>query len=101
MSYVKKRPDISLEEFLKEAKKVKAFKSKTGKSYEVVTVEGSMMHIIREHTGKPSPMNLEGVWNAYRKLDNFTTKNFAPYVVSRTHSPSLGLLIHLGLLERN
>ncbi len=44
-------------------------------------------------------MDLKGVYQAYQELNDYKTINFKPYV-PRTHSPALGLLIHLKLLKK-
>lgn len=103
MFYDKTNPDISLSDFRKKVAALTEFKSLTGKIYKVNLKEQqaennpNILHIVRE-TNNGWIMDLEGVLAAYKNLIDFKTKNFAPYVKSRTHSPSLGLLLSLKLL---
>ncbi|MEN5378776.1 hypothetical protein [Sphingobacterium kitahiroshimense] len=99
MKYTKTNPTIAYEEFYKIAKPVKHFKSLTGKEYDVQSVIGDEMKFLRVSTGEIWPMDLKGVHLAYCELTDFKTVNFKSYV-PRTHSPALGLLLHLGLLVR-
>lgn len=100
--FKKVTPIISEKEFIKRAKEVKKFLSvPKGKRYEVEAVNGNTMSFVRLDTDKKWEMDLSGLHKAYIKLDEAdfsNTKNFSPYV-KRTHSPSRGLLIHLGLIE--
>jgi hypothetical protein len=59
---------------------------------------GHTMFFERKTTGEIWNMDLKKVHQAYKELKDFKTKNFAPYV-PRRHSPALGLLLHVGLLE--
>jgi len=78
---------------------VTVFKGLRGQEYHVKNIEGSKMKFIRKSTGVEWPMDLEGVLRAYKELTDFRTVNFKPYV-PRTHSPALGLLLHLKLLSK-
>jgi len=99
MKYTKTNPTIGYEEFYEIAKPVKHFKSLTGKEYDVQSVIGDEMKFLRVSTGEIWTMDLKGVHLAYCELTDFKTVNFKSYV-PRTHSPALGLLLHLGLLVR-
>jgi hypothetical protein len=94
----KEDPYITLEVFKALLSSVKEFKSLTGKEYKVLDNDGSVMTFIRVSSGKKWEMNIEGVHRAYIKLKEFKTENFKPYV-PRTHSPALGLILHLRLLK--
>ncbi len=97
--YIKTNPNIKYLSFFNLAKEVKFFASLTGKEYEVIHIEGSKLSFVRISTNKPWKMDLNGVYQAYLELTDFKTINFKPYV-KRTHSPALGLLLHLGLLVK-
>lgn len=99
MKYIKTKPTISYEEFYRIAKPIKHFKSLTGKEYEVKSLVGDVMKFLRVSTGEIWSMDLKGVHLAYTELTEFKTLNFKSYV-PRTHSPALGLLLHLGLLVK-
>lgn len=99
MKYTKTKPAISFEEFYKIAKPVKHFKSLNGKAYDVQSVIDHKMKFLRVSTGEIWTMDLKGVHQAYCELTDFKTINFKPYL-TRTHSPALGLLLHLGLLVK-
>jgi len=75
------------------------FKSLTGKEYDVKLLDADEMKFVRVSTGEKWSMNLKGVHQAYLELTDFKTANFKTYV-PRTHSPALGLLLHLGLLKK-
>jgi hypothetical protein len=64
----------------------------------VKELNGNTMIFERKTTGEIWNMDLKKVHQAYKELKDFKTKNFAPYV-PRRHSPALGLLLHVGLLE--
>lgn len=96
--YIKTDPKINLEDFLAMVRPVRRFNSLKGKGYKVVTIDGSLMRLVREATGIEWPMDLTGVHREYLELTDFKTINFGPYV-PRRHSPALGLLLHLGLLK--
>lgn len=97
--YLKTRPNISCKEFLEAVKPVKTFLSLTGREYEVIRIDGSMLQFVRKSSGQKWSMDLTGVHRAYVDLADFKTANFRPYV-SRVHSPALGLLLHLKLLVK-
>ena len=97
MIYKKAQPEISYPDFLNLTRSLNAFKSLRGKQYDVVAIEGSQISFIRKSSGEKWKMDLKGVHKAYLELTDFKTVNFKTYV-SRTHSPALGLLLHLGLL---
>lgn len=100
MKYKKRLPIISLEEFLTRAREVKAFRSSTGRRYQVVYCENSIMAFKRldAKSQKPWEMDLQMIYMAYSELSSFPTENFRAYVPIR-HSPARGLLLHLKLLE--
>ena len=97
--YNKTQPDISIIHFIKKVGPVAAFNNLEGESYTVTAIEGTVMKFIRRQTGKEWPIDLRGVHKAYKELKDFKTENFKPYVPF-THSPALGLLLHVGLLKR-
>ncbi|WP_134089800.1 hypothetical protein [Olivibacter sp. XZL3] len=99
MQYIKAKPTISYADFYKLAHPINFLRSLTGKEYEVLSINENMMAFKRKSTGKQWTMGLIGVHQAYLKLIDFKTANFKPYV-PRTHSPALGLLLHLGLLQK-
>jgi hypothetical protein len=94
----KTQPNISFVEFMKLVKPVAAFTSVGGRPYLVKELTGNTMIFERKTTGEIWDMDLKKVHQAYKELKEFKTKNFAPYV-PRRHSPALGLLLHVGLLE--
>ncbi|MDR6734911.1 hypothetical protein [Sphingobacterium sp. 2149] len=99
MKFNKTNPTIAYEEFYYLVCSVDQFGSLTGKKYNVLSTENHVMSFLRVSTGKKWSMNLKEVHRAYLELTDFKTINFKPYV-PRTHSPALGLLIHLELLTR-
>ena len=99
MEYKKARPEISYLIFIKMVGPVAFFNSLEGEEYIVKKIVGSNLHFERKSTGKPWDMDLKEVLKAYKELKDFKTINFKPYV-PLTHSPALGLLLHLGLLKR-
>ncbi|WP_149304898.1 hypothetical protein [Pareuzebyella sediminis] len=98
--YTKTKPEITFLEFLQLARPIVSFSSKTGKPYRITKLEGTILFFIRESTEKEWSMDLEGVHQAYLELEDFKTVNFKPFVPI-THSPALGLLLHLKLLVGN
>lgn len=99
MIYTKTTPNISYDEFFKLIVPVKSFSSLTGKPYQVLKIEGSEMSFVRNTSGVQWKMDLKEVHQAYLLLTDFKTINFKTFV-KRTHSPALGLLLHLGLLVK-
>ena len=95
--YTKTNPSISFTTFMQMVNTVVSFTSLTGKPYRVIKLEDSILYFVREASGKEWSMDLKGVHKAYLELDDFKTVNFKPYVPI-THSPALGLLLHLKLL---
>lgn len=100
MRLTKTNPNITLENFTTLVKRVKTFESITGKVYVVNKLVGNTLFFTRQSTNKEWSVELNNVLDAYKNLTDFRTKNFAPFV-PRRHSPSLGLLIHVGLLSIN
>ncbi|WP_286897633.1 MULTISPECIES: hypothetical protein [Sphingobacterium] len=99
MKFNKTNPTIKYDKFYNLTKSVEFFKSLTGKEYGVKSLDANEMKFVRVSTGEKWSMNLKGVHQAYLELTDFKTVNFKPYV-PRTHSPALGLLLHLGLLKK-
>ena len=97
--YKKINQDIKYSTFFELVKDIKSFRSLIGKEYEVISIDGGVMSFVRKATGRIWKMDLKGVHRAYFELNDFKTKNFRPYV-PRTHSPALGLLLHVGLLKK-
>ena len=97
--YSKTNPTINFAEFIKAILQITNFKSLRGREYKVISVEDGVMNFIRLSSGKKWSMNLEKLLVAYKELKEFKTEAFRPYV-PRTHSPALGLLLHLDLLKK-
>lgn len=97
--YKKINPTISFIELKKLVEPVVFFNSVKGAEYVVEKLEGNTMHFIRKSSGKKWSMDLTEVLKAYKAITDFKTENFRPYV-PRTHSPALGLLLHLGLIRK-
>lgn len=95
--YKKTNPEISFIEFIKLVGPIANFNSLEGEEYIVTKLHGSVMHFIRKSSTKPWEMDLKDVLRAYKELKEFKTENFNPYV-PLTHSPALGLLLHLKIL---
>ena len=93
---IKTNPTINFEEFLSLVKGLKEFRSKTGRRYKVISLDGSMLSFLRE-TGEEWQMDLRKVHQAYIELSDFKTISFKPYV-PRRQSPALGLLLSNKLL---
>ena len=99
MNYTKTNPKISYSQFYNMVLPIKKFQSLRGKEYEVQSIENYVMEFVRVSTGEKWSMNLKGVHQAYLELTDFKTENFKAYV-PLTHSPALGLLLHLRLLKK-
>jgi hypothetical protein len=97
MKYTKTKPQISYQDFFNSVKSIETFNSLTEMQYDVIGINGSLMNFLRRSSGEKWKMDLKGVYKAYLGLKDFKTANFKPFV-PRTHSPALGLLLHLGLL---
>src|SRR5690606_37779195 len=97
MKYTKNDPEISYLNFYELATQVTHFNSITGQRYEVKSVQNDSMTFTRKSRNTTWSMDLKGVHKAYIELNDFRTANFASFV-PRTHSPALGLLLHLRLL---
>lgn len=97
--YKKTQPDVLYIDFLKLVGPVTSFMSVEGHEYIVKKIEGSKLHFVRTSTAKEWSMDLKQVLRAYKELREFKTASFKPYV-PLTHSPALGLLLHLKLLVR-
>jgi hypothetical protein len=95
--YQKTRPNISFIEFILLTGPVVSFNSIEGNEYVVKKLENTTMHFVRTSTDKSWKMDLRQVHKAYLELKDFKTEHFKPYV-PLTHSPALGLLLHLKLL---
>lgn len=78
---------------------VVSFNSLEGYEYVVQKLEGCKMVFKRQSTEEIWDMDLRQVHKAYLELKDFKTVNFKPYV-PLTHSPALGLLLHLKLLVK-
>lgn len=94
---IKTNPIIEFEQFLSLVKGLKEFKSKTGKRYKVISLDGSILSFLRE-TGEEWKLDLRKAHQAYLELQYFKTIDFKPYV-PRRQSPALGLLLTVGLLK--
>jgi hypothetical protein len=94
---IKTNSIIEFEQFLSLVKGLKEFKSKTGKRYKVISLDGSILSFLRE-TGEEWKMDLRKAHQAYLELQHFKTIDFKPYV-PRRQSPALGLLLTVGLLK--
>lgn len=98
-SYYKTNSKISYPEFLKLVTSLTTFSSIRGNNYKILSIKNEKMKFIRLSTNKEWMMNLEAVHTAYKELQIFRTTDFSPYM-ARTKSPALGLLLTLGLLEK-
>ncbi|MDO1514344.1 hypothetical protein Q2T41_16945 [Maribacter confluentis] len=97
--YTKTKPDIRFIEFMQLASPVVSFNSLEGNEYVVQKFKGTKIYFKRETTKQIWDMDLKQVHKAYLELKDFKTINFKPYV-PLTHSPALGLLLHLKLLVK-
>lgn len=97
--YRKTKPNITFIEFIQLASPIVSFNSLEGKEYEVQKLKRTTMIFVRKSTNKIWEMDLKQVHKAYLELKDFKTVNFKPYVPI-THSPALGLLLHLKLLVK-
>ena len=99
MSYTKKLPIISEQEFLEKASTIKEFSSPRGQRYKVLSVEGKIMKFKRldAKSGKSESFSLHAVYVAYDCIEEFLTENFEPFV-PRQHSPARALLLALKLI---
>lgn|GEM_PF-3203064 len=89
---------LTIQAFITLVKKIKSFDSITGKaSYYNCIVEGDVLHFIRKNTGKPRQINLNEAYAAYMKEQVINTIILRNYMRSRVYSPTLGLLIAMGL----
>lgn len=103
MKYIKIKTSVTKEQFLSQAQAVESFTSTNGKRYHVVSFNDGILKFLRLDGKKPEMewnMNLNRLYQAYKELDDFSTEKFREYVPIQ-HSPARGLLLHLGLLEKN
>lgn len=98
MIYKKLNPEITFDDFFKLSKTFKSFESLKGHKYLVKDWNNSIMTFERLSTNKVWKMDIRNVYQAYIELESFRTSDFKSYV-SRTHSPALGLILTLKLLE--
>lgn len=97
--FIKTQPTITYPKFVELVMSLQSFTSLRGRLYKEVSIESSIVKFIRDSTGKEWKMDLKVVHQAYLELSNFKTANFKSYV-PHTHSPALGLLLSIGLLEQ-
>lgn len=93
---------LTIQAFISLAKEVKSFESITGKaSYHNCVLEESILHFIRTNTGKAWQINLNEAYTAYLNEQFINTVVLRKYMSSRVYSPTLGLLIQMGLYNKN
>lgn len=96
MKYIKSGKTVNVEEFFRQAKKLKSFSSSSGKRYVVTCIKGDVILFKRTDSKNPDKdwsFDLKKVFEAFNNLSDFKTENFKRYVPVR-HSPARGLLIH-------
>jgi len=87
--------------FTELVKKVKSYKSITGKAaYINCRVEQDVLYFIRANTGKAWKIHLLEVYDVYLKEEVINTVVLRNYMRSRVYSPTLGLLIAMGLYNQ-
>lgn len=100
-NYKKSDITISIEDFLASAKNVIKYESSGNRRYVVEKVEGDSLFVSRADSKNPielAKIDLTALYKGYSELTNFKTENFRQYLPGK-HSPSRGLLIHLGLIK--
>jgi hypothetical protein len=91
---------IEKNEFISRIRKLKTFKSKTGRaSYSNLKLEGNILSFKRDNTGLYWELNIENAYKAYVKENYLDTVVLQKYVTGRVFSPTLGLLMATGLCD--
>ncbi len=89
---------LSFKSFLSLAKKVKSYKSVTGKAaYINARVEDDILYFVRQNTGKAWKLSLLEAYEVYKKEKIINTNILRGYMSGRVYSPTLGLLIAVKL----
>lgn len=101
-AYRKVEPIISEVDFINKALSVNEYTSSGGKHYKVMGFVDNEMLFQRldADLSRVWTMNLNNVYEAYLRLNDFKTINFKPFVPI-THSPARGLLLHLNMIEES
>lgn len=84
--------------FKKRVAKLKSFTTPNHTIYKVSNVTGDQLNYIRPNKVGEESLNLLKVFEAYNKIEHFTTIAFKPYI-SGNQSAGRGLLFELGLIE--
>lgn len=100
MKYSKTREKLDFKEFLVMVSKVKSFKSTEGENYSNLKLNDNVLEFKRDSTNVIWDVDLEKIYNGFNELENINTSTLKRYVPIK-QSPSLGLLLELGLLIKN
>lgn len=94
---------ITEQEFFQQASQIHSYKSVTGEEYADISVNNGILSGIRCSTAKPYKIQLSKLYLGYKTLtekgEPVTTTTLKPFV-RMVQSPSLGLLIAMGLVQR-
>lgn len=98
--FYRTEPFITLDDFLALATDVDGFTSSHGSRYYVDGIEEDIMYIMRLDKDEYGvwPLDLLKVYEAYDKLEDFSTIRFKSYVPDLP-ATARGLLLRLGMLE--
>jgi hypothetical protein len=83
-------------------KKFNRIFSKTGRaSYSNFQVDGRIVHFIRDDTKQRWYLDINAVYNVYRKEKYIDTVVLKRHISGRTYSPSLAILIASGFCDEH
>jgi hypothetical protein len=91
---------ITKQVFENRIKKLGTIKSKTGTaSYSDLKLDGNVLSLLRENTGKRWPLNVDGLYNAYSKESYFNTVVLRKHIGGRVYSPALAVLMAIKVCD--
>ncbi len=100
-SYNQKNVMINFNDFKRRIENLRNFPSLTGRvSYADISLNGDRIKLLRVNRDTYCTFSLEGLYNAYRALDNINTINIQQFITNRTYSPACAMLIAIGLYNK-
>jgi len=92
----------SKSEFIIQIKKFNTIKSKSGKaSYSNFKLDGSILSFMRDNTGQRWLLDIDAVYDVYKRESFINTVVLRKYISGRTYSPSLAILIAAGFCDES
>jgi hypothetical protein len=87
-------------ELIRQIKEFDKISSKSGRaSYSNFKVNGDLVHFIRDNTKQRWSLDIDVVYNVYRKEKRINTVVLKRYFSGRVYSPSLTILIASGFCD--